>query len=153
MLACILGATKSSGTQCTSFETSNQCPFKSKSSRVWQHFYFLPRPFEKGHFRGKKGNHSNIFLPGCSSYLAYHGSDVTEHSSEVTEHGSYLTYHYSYLIWKTHIFSKYPLEYSYLTYHTSYLPNIPHQKCHILLNYLFEMFILYLPPFIPFWNT
>ena len=56
-------------------------------------------------------------------------------------------------MWKTHIFSKYPLKYSYLTYHTSYLPNIPHQKCHILLNYLFEMFIPYLPQFISFWNT
>ena len=92
----------------------------------------------------------NSYFTDHSSYLAYHDSDVTEHSSDVTEHGSYLTYHYSYLIWKTHIFSKYPLKYSYLTYHTSYLPNIPHQKCHILLNYLFEMFILYLPPFISF---
>ena len=31
-----------------------------KSSRAWQHFYLLPRPFEKGHFRGKKGKSSHI---------------------------------------------------------------------------------------------
>ena len=51
------------------------------------HFYLQSLTFEKGHFRGEKGNRSNIFLPVYSSYLAYHGSDVTEHiSEEVTDY-------------------------------------------------------------------
>ncbi len=55
-----LQTTWSSGTQCTSFQRSHLCSFKSKSSRPWQHFYLLPHPFQKGHFtpiKGQEGSH------------------------------------------------------------------------------------------------
>ena len=35
----------------------------SRSSRAWQQFYLPPRPFEKGHFREKKGKSYVDFCP------------------------------------------------------------------------------------------
>ena len=42
--------TRSSETCCTSLEISDQWLFGARSARAWQHFYFMSRPFEKGHF-------------------------------------------------------------------------------------------------------
>ena len=55
LTACIFGTTGSSETLCTSFERSDQWQSGPKSSRVRQHFYPLPCPFEKSHFTPKKG--------------------------------------------------------------------------------------------------
>ena len=38
-------------------------------SRAWQHFYLPPRPFEKSHFREKKGKSYVDFCPWLYSYL------------------------------------------------------------------------------------
>ena len=37
----------------------------SRSSRAWQHFYLLPLPFEKGHFKLKKGYCAVSLAPCC----------------------------------------------------------------------------------------
>ena len=63
LTSCIFGTTGSSETSCTSFERSPQWYSGSNSSRAWQYIYPPPNPFEKGHFRGKKGKSYVEFCP------------------------------------------------------------------------------------------
>ena len=53
----------------------------SRSSKVWQHFYLLPRSCEKGHFRGKTSYCPIWFAPCCNSYWVYFW-DIDTQSSE-----------------------------------------------------------------------
>ena len=67
LTAGIFGTSGSSETYCTSFERSNQCLSGARSSRAWQYFYLVPRPFEKGHFTPYRGKGAYIFLHDCTA--------------------------------------------------------------------------------------
>ena len=41
----------------------------ARSSRAWQHFYYMPRYFEKGNFTPRKGWRIYIFLCNCGHIL------------------------------------------------------------------------------------
>ena len=64
--ACIFGTTGSSETYCTQFKGLFILQQNFDRTKVWQHFYLLPHPCEKGHFTPKMAKGITFIFFNCT---------------------------------------------------------------------------------------